>query len=151
MTSVDIKISELEREISRLIDSKVPYQKDYALLISQEERICQVIELFDELTDENDLLNASIRHMVELHADNVSFPGMDKYTDFSLLNGTVNQLIEYFDSYTHDLKKVCKEIDEKKEEIGHKVDSIESQLSSLRNRISGLRSMAVYQSNSGLH
>ena len=111
-------IHTLESEISKLIDSEVPYQKDFALLTDQEQRICQVIELFDELISEKDLLSTAFQHMMELHTSNVSFPDMENLTDFSLPSSDASQLVNFYDSYINSLKKVCIEIDQKKEEIG---------------------------------
>lgn len=125
-------IHTLESEISKLIDSEVPYQKDFALLTDQEQRICQVIELFDELISEKDLLSTAFQHMMELHTSNVSFPDMENLTDFSLPSSDASQLVNFYDSYINSLKKVCIEIDQKKEEIGRKIESIEGEISSLK-------------------
>ena len=125
-------IHTLESEISKLIDSEVPYQKDFALLTDQEQRICQVIELFDELISEKDLLSTAFQHMMELHTSNVSFPDMENLTDFSLSSSNASQLVNFYDSYINSLKKVCIEIDQKKEEIGRKIESIEGEISSLK-------------------
>ena len=125
-------IHTLESEISKLIDSEVPYQKDFALLTDQEQRICQVIELFDELISEKDLLSTAFQHMMELHTSNVSFPDMENLTDFSLPSSDASQLVNFYDSYINNLKKVCIEIDQKKEEIGRKIESIEGEISSLK-------------------
>lgn len=125
-------IHTLESEISKLIDSEVPYQKDFALLTDQEQRICQVIELFDELISEKDLLSTAFQHMMELHTSNVSFPDMENLTDFSLPSSNASQLVNFYDSYINSLKKVCIEIDQKKEEIGRKIESIEGEISSLK-------------------
>ena len=125
-------IHTLESEISKLIDSEVPYQKDFALLTDQEQRICQVIELFDELISEKDLLSTAFQHMMELHTSNVSFPDMENLTDFSLPSSDASQLVNFYDSYINSLKKVCIEIEKKKEEIGRKIESIEGEISSLK-------------------
>ena len=132
MTVIVNDIHTLESEISKLIDSEVPYQKDFALLTDQEQRICQVIELFDELISEKDLLSTAFQHMMELHTSNVSFPDMENLTDFSLPSSNASQLVNFYDSYINSLKKVCIEIDQKKEEIGRIIESIEGKIADLK-------------------
>lgn len=118
MSNYDSEIKQLRSEIDQWESEREIYQRDFAILQDEEMRICQVIELFAELTSERNVLNTGFQHMAELHTENVSFPDMDILTDFSVPNGNASQLISFFDSYSHDLKRVCEEIDEKKAELG---------------------------------
>ena len=131
LDSYNEKMDAYNKQVNALRDSEIPYKQDYALLVNQESRICQVIALFDELVDENDLLGTSFRHIIDLHTSNVSFPDMENLTDFSLAYSAGNSLASNFDSYVHNLKKVCKEIDDKKKEIGQKLNSIENEISGI--------------------
>ena len=135
MGKYDSDIAKHRKEIASLKAEQAPYQRDFAILHDEEIKICQVIELFSELSDENDELSIGFRHMAELHTDNVSFPDMDILTDFSVPNGNANQLISFFDSYSHDLKRVCKEIDEKKKEIGGILGTYHDKISDLEDEI----------------
>lgn len=127
------EVEQINAQIAALESSKTPYKEDYAILVAEEYKLCSAIVLYEDLLDQSDSLSTSFQTMSTMHKNNVSFPGMAQYLDFSIPQHTNTTLNGNIEDYISDLKKACVEIDEKKEEIGRALKSIQVAIRSLEN------------------
>lgn len=127
------EVEQINAQIAALENSKIPYKEDYAILEAEEYKICNAIVIYEDLLDQSDSLSTAFRAMSNMHTNNVSFPGMERYLDFSIPQNTNTTLNGNIEDYINDLKKACIEIDEKKEEIGQALKSIQMSIRALEN------------------
>lgn len=127
------EVEQINAHIAALESSKTPYKEDYAILVTEEYKICNAIVLYENLLDQSDSLSTAFRAMSNMHTNNVSFPGIERYLDFSIPQHTNTTLNGNIEDYINDLKKACIEIDEKKEEIGQELKSIQEAIHALEN------------------
>ena len=129
------EVAALKRKLAQKQAELEKYRDDYAVLVTQETSIAQIIVVCENTDYLTDCLGDSVTSMETLAASD-KVPGFEELFDFEDVSSYRSQMQIANGDYSDSLKEVCDTIDSLKEDLATNIQNTSLEITNLETAIS---------------